>query len=97
MLYICSTEGETTRFPLFYAPKMPKTTSKVVKTRSDVVKITSDVVFTKSDVVIFSSEFGAKIDTVADLAFVTVSLIKILPVIHMPVWLWIWGGVIALL
>ena len=60
MLYLCITEGETTRFPLFYAPKMPKTTSKVVKTRSDVVKNTSDVVFRKSDVVNFSTDFGAK-------------------------------------
>ena len=60
MLYICSTEGETTRFPLFLDPKIAKTTSKVVKTSSDVVKITSDVVFTKSDVVNFSTDFGAK-------------------------------------
>ena len=44
-----------------------------------------------------ASEFGAKIDTVADLAFVTVSLIKILPIIHMPGWLWIWGAVIAII
>ena len=60
MLYICSTEGETTRFPLFLGPKMAKTTSKVVKTSSDVVKITSDVVFTKSDVLTFSTDFSAK-------------------------------------
>ena len=44
-----------------------------------------------------TSELGAKIDTVADLAFVTVSLIKILPTIHIPQWLWIWGVVIALI
>ena len=42
-----------------------------------------------------ASELGAKIDTVADLVFITVALIKILPVIHIPEWLWIWGGVIA--
>ena len=41
--------------------------------------------------------FGAKIDTVADLAFVTVSLIKILPAIPIPQWLWIWGVVIAMI
>ena len=42
-----------------------------------------------------TGEFGAKIDTAADLAFVTVSLMKILPAIHIPQWLWIWGVVIA--
>ena len=44
-----------------------------------------------------ASEWGAKMDTAADLAFVTVSLIKILPAIHIPQWLWIWGGVIAMI
>ena len=42
-------------------------------------------------------EFGAKIDTAADFAFITVSLIKILPAIDVPGWLWIWGGVIAVI
>ena len=44
-----------------------------------------------------TSELGSKIDTAADLAFVTVSLIKILPAIPVPGWLWIWGGVIAII
>ncbi|MBQ5761440.1 MAG: CDP-alcohol phosphatidyltransferase family protein [Clostridia bacterium] len=44
-----------------------------------------------------TSEFGSKIDTVADLVFVVVSLIKLLPTIHIPQWLWIWGGVIAII
>ena len=44
-----------------------------------------------------TSEFGAKIDTAADLVFVTVSLIKLLPTIHIPQWLWIWGVVIAMI
>ena len=43
-----------------------------------------------------ASEWGAKMDTAADLVFVTVSLIRILPTIHIPQWLWIWGGVIAI-
>ena len=43
-----------------------------------------------------TSELGAKIDTIADLAFVTVSLVKILPTIPIPQWLWIWGAVIAI-
>ena len=44
-----------------------------------------------------ASELGAKLDTAADLAFVTVSLIKILPTINIPGWLWIWGAVIAII
>ena len=43
-----------------------------------------------------ASEWGAKLDTAADLAFVTVSLIKLLPLIHLPQWLWVWGGIVAL-
>ena len=43
------------------------------------------------------SKFGSEIDTAADLVFVTVSLIKILPVIDIPQWLWIWGVVIAII
>ena len=42
-----------------------------------------------------TSELGSKMDTAADFVFVTASLIKLLPTIHIPWWLWIWGGVIA--
>ena len=41
------------------------------------------------------SKFGARLDTTADLIFVIVSLIKILPAIHIPQLLWIWCGIIA--
>ena len=44
-----------------------------------------------------ASEFGAKMDTVADLVFVAVSLIRVLSIIHIPGWLWIWGGAIAII
>ena len=44
-----------------------------------------------------ASKFGSKIDTAADLVFVAVSLIKMLPTIHIPKWLWIWAGVIAII
>ena len=44
-----------------------------------------------------TSELGAKIDTAADLTFVTASLMKLLPVIHIPLWLWIWGAAIAII
>ena len=44
-----------------------------------------------------ASEFGSRLDTVADLAFVAVTLFKLLPVIHLPGWLWIWVGIIAMI
>ena len=44
-----------------------------------------------------TSKFGSQLDTIADLFFVVVSLFKLLPVIHIPGWLWIWGGVIAVI
>ena len=36
------------------------------------------------------SAFGARLDTIADLIFVVVSFVKLLPVIHIPKWLWLW-------
>lgn len=44
-----------------------------------------------------TSKFGSQLDTIADLIFVVVSLIKLLPAIYIPQWLWIWGGVIAVI
>jgi len=44
-----------------------------------------------------ASEWGAKIDTAADLVFVTVALMKMLPTIHIPGWAWIWGVAIAMI
>ena len=43
------------------------------------------------------SEFGAKLDTVADFVFVVVCLAKLLPIMDFPSWLYIWIGVIALI
>ena len=43
------------------------------------------------------SPFGSQLDTMADLVFVAVSLLKLLPAIQLPRWLWIWGGVIAVI
>ena len=43
-----------------------------------------------------TSELGSKMDTAADFVFVTASLIRLLPTIHIPQWLWIWGGMIAI-
>ena len=43
------------------------------------------------------SDFGARLDTVADFLFMTVALIKFLPHLHIPIWLWIWIGIIAMI
>ena len=43
------------------------------------------------------SKLGARLDTVADLIFMLVCSVKILPSINRPVWLWLWVTVIALI
>ena len=40
------------------------------------------------------SEFGSRFDSIADFVFVAVCLIKILPVIDIPIWLYVWTAVI---
>ena len=44
-----------------------------------------------------ASEFGARLDTVSDFVFLSVALIKFVPHFHIPVWLWIWIGMIAMI
>ena len=44
-----------------------------------------------------ASELGDKLDTIADIVFVIVCLVKLLPILDIPVWLCIWIGVIALI
>ena len=44
-----------------------------------------------------ASEFGARLDTVSDFVFMTVALIKFVPFLHIPVWMWIWIGIIAMI
>ena len=43
------------------------------------------------------SELGSRLDTIADIVFTAVCLIKLLPVLDVPVWLYIWIAVIALI
>ena len=43
------------------------------------------------------SEFGSKLDTIADIVFVAAAAYKILPVMEIPESIWIWTGVIALI
>ena len=41
------------------------------------------------------SAFGSRLDTAADCVFAAVCLIRLLPVLDVPVWLYVWIGVIA--
>jgi len=43
------------------------------------------------------SEFGSRFDSIADYVFAAVCLIKILPVMDLPIWLYVWTAVIALI
>ena len=44
-----------------------------------------------------ATPFGAKLDTAADLALVAVCLIRLLPILNIPLWLAVWIAVIALI
>lgn len=44
-----------------------------------------------------ASRFGARLDTIADFVLVVVCLIKLLPILNIPAWLYIWIGIIALI
>ncbi|MBR4801259.1 MAG: CDP-alcohol phosphatidyltransferase family protein [Bacteroidales bacterium] len=41
------------------------------------------------------SKTGAVLDSVADICFVACCAIQIIPIIQIPIWLWIWAGVIV--
>lgn len=41
------------------------------------------------------SKTGAKLDSIADIFFIVVSAVKILPLIHLDLWLWVWIALIA--
>ena len=44
-----------------------------------------------------ATKFGAKLDALADIVFAAVVLIKLLPILALPVWIIVWVGVIALI
>ena len=44
-----------------------------------------------------TSSFGSKLDTASDTVFMAISSIKLLPMINLPVWLWIWIAFIAIM
>ena len=41
------------------------------------------------------SKLGSRLDTIADIVFTAVCLIKLLPILNTPIWLYIWIAVIA--
>jgi len=41
------------------------------------------------------SKTGAMLDSVADICFVACCAIRLIPVMQIPTWLWIWAGAIA--
>ena len=41
------------------------------------------------------SEKGAMLDSIADLIFAAVYAVKILPILKIPLWIWIWTAIIA--
>ena len=43
------------------------------------------------------TKFGARLDSIADLLFAAVSFWKLLPVIQLPLWLWVWTAAIAVM
>ena len=43
------------------------------------------------------SKTGAVLDSVADICFVACCAIRLLPIVQIPTWLWIWAGVIVII
>lgn len=43
------------------------------------------------------SDFGSRLDTVADFVFIVASLVKLVPVLDIPTWIYIWVGIIAVI
>ena len=44
-----------------------------------------------------ASKFGSRLDTVADFVFMFVCSIKILSLLHIPIWQWVWIIIVALI
>ena len=42
------------------------------------------------------SEFGSKLDAIADFILVVVCLIKLLPILDVEIWMYVWIGIIAI-
>ena len=77
---------------LFFPPFSPA--FYVLYTAAGLTDMIDGTVARKTNTV---SEFGAKLDTIADLVFVAACLFKLLPMLDIPIWLTIWITVIALI
>lgn len=77
---------------LFFPPLSPM--FYLLYGTAGVTDMTDGTVARKTNTV---SAFGAKFDTIADFIFVSVCLIKLIPKLNVPVWLYIWIAVIALI
>ena len=77
---------------LFFEPLSPA--FYVLYTAAGLTDMIDGTVARKTNTV---SEFGSKLDTIADIVFVAVCLIKLLPILDIPLWLTIWIAVIALI
>ena len=63
-------------------------------TLSGLTDIFDGIVARKTNTV---SSFGEKLDTAADFVFVAICLIKFIPAIQIPVWLYVWIAIIVLI
>ena len=43
------------------------------------------------------SNFGSKLDTISDFVFMAVCVVKLLPIINLSMFLWIWIGIITVI
>ena len=77
---------------LFFPPLSPA--FYVLYTAAGLTDMVDGTVARKTNTV---SESGAKLDTIADFTLVAVCLIKLLPILDIPIWLYIWIAVIALI
>ena len=77
---------------LFFPPLSPA--FYVLYTAAGLTDMFDGTVARKTNTV---SEFGAKLDTIADFTLVAVCLVKLLPILDIPIWLYIWIAVIALI
>ena len=44
-----------------------------------------------------AGKFGSQLDTAADFVFIAASMVRLLPAVRLPLWLWVWGGMIAVI
>ncbi len=73
--------------------QFPSPAFYILYVTAGITDIIDGAVARKTDTV---SEFGAKLDTAADFVLVVVCLIKLIPLLDIPKWLYAWIAVIAL-